>query len=579
METPVLYCSPLACADDNLTPISRVVPLLCCEMLHGTGTVAARFLMLYERQDEIRGYKRLESALEIKELRALSGLTAVNSGLLLHGELTGAGEIDSNLTVNLQLVDLTDDSERLRRTVTVPAAEAERLPGAIAGLIGKELLSLSEEIVRELKKPLASSLEAFASFVTGVDQISDPAATEIERADGLADVYNAIELDPQFFRAREYLFARGVYLSRCHQTEDAVEIFNRLLTGAITDPRLFRALAEAWIRAEEYGKALAPMERAFVLDPLDDDVLLRLAWLSESLQQYETAQNYYEQALERGMEELDVRERLGNLALQLGKFADAVVHFGVLTTGRPEDGAAWFGLAQAEIASGGEGRSRGLEAVRQGIRAEEGFWGNWWLLGQMAPDAEEREQGLARARELNPVIDRSEEDRKAFQDAMQRVQSGEMAEGIEDLQGLLKRDPRFWEAHMFLALALRECGRGEEAVEHVREALKYRPDSPDLHNELTVWALEQKDYKQALIHAGEACRLDPEHIGYRCNLGMSYLYKGDFDDAERQFLQARFQDPTSELPENCLELLQELKRQSVAAESRGVIDKLKGLLG
>jgi len=64
------------------------------------------------------------------------------------------------------------------------------------------------------------------------------------------------------------------------------------------------------------------------------------------------------------------------------------------------------------------------------------------------------------------------------------MRSGRMPEAIEHLEQALRLKPDYVEAHFNLGLALEKLGRTPEAIEHYQQALKLRPDLTAVRNAL-----------------------------------------------------------------------------------------------
>src|SRR5205814_346884 len=95
----------------------------------------------------------------------------------------------------------------------------------------------------------------------------------------------------------------------------------------------------------------------------------------------------------------------------------------------------------------------------------------------------------------------------------------------------LARHPDHVEGANNLACAVRELGRGEEAVEILRAAILAHPEAAMLWNALGTVVSEQGDFATARIFFEEALRLDPGFAKARYNLGNSRLALGDAEGA------------------------------------------------
>jgi tetratricopeptide (TPR) repeat protein len=93
------------------------------------------------------------------------------------------------------------------------------------------------------------------------------------------------------------------------------------------------------------------------------------------------------------------------------------------------------------------------------------------------------------------------------------------------------------------AVQLRARGRLDEAVEHLRAALKLDAENSDLHRELGITFLLGKDWKRARVEMLEAIRHDPTDADAYNGLGYALEKMGDLDAAVKQYRMATQLDP------------------------------------
>ena len=98
------------------------------------------------------------------------------------------------------------------------------------------------------------------------------------------------------------------------------------------------------------------------------------------------------------------------------------------------------------------------------------------------------------------------------------------------------------EAHTFLGWTYSFMGRLDEAIEQCRQAIGVDPDFGNPYNDIGSYLMKQGKLTEAidwLEKAKGAPRYEPRHYPY-LNLGRLYLSLGRFEDAAREFSQARF---------------------------------------
>jgi tetratricopeptide (TPR) repeat protein len=93
------------------------------------------------------------------------------------------------------------------------------------------------------------------------------------------------------------------------------------------------------------------------------------------------------------------------------------------------------------------------------------------------------------------------------------------------------------------ATQLRAQGKLDEAVEPLRQALKLDPDNSDLHRELGITFLLDKDWQRARVEMLEAVRHDPTDADAYNGLGYALEKMGDLEEAMKDYHKATQLDP------------------------------------
>ena len=89
--------------------------------------------------------------------------------------------------------------------------------------------------------------------------------------------------------------------------------------------------------------------------------------------------------------------------------------------------------------------------------------------------------------------------------------------------------------HMREGIQLRARGRIEEAIHHLRNALKLDPANSDLHREIGITFLVGKEWKGARVEMLEAVRLDPDDAEAHNGLGYALEKLGDLKTALEEY--------------------------------------------
>ena len=96
------------------------------------------------------------------------------------------------------------------------------------------------------------------------------------------------------------------------------------------------------------------------------------------------------------------------------------------------------------------------------------------------------------------------------------------------------------------AVQFRAQGRFDKAVAGLREAFKLDPENSDLHRELGITFLLNKEWKRARVEMIEALRLDQSDADAHNGLGYALEKLGDLDGAIAEYRIATHLDPDDE---------------------------------
>jgi tetratricopeptide (TPR) repeat protein len=107
-------------------------------------------------------------------------------------------------------------------------------------------------------------------------------------------------------------------------------------------------------------------------------------------------------------------------------------------------------------------------------------------------------------------------------------------EAMEHYREALRFRPDYMEAHTNLGAALSERGRRGEALVHYRKALEVKPGSAIAHNNLAAALTDQGRLDEAVRHYQKAVEIDPDYVQARTNFASVLTTLGRRDEARAQ---------------------------------------------
>ena len=125
---------------------------------------------------------------------------------------------------------------------------------------------------------------------------------------------------------------------------------------------------------------------------------------------------------------------------------------------------------------------------------------------------------------------------------IQALKLGQYDQAIERFNFALKKDKKYFYAHINIALAYQQKNEMQKAKDAYNEALRLRPDTPEAHNNLGFIDFANKDYQSASKRfstaANMASNLPLEAADYYYNLGTVYEKMRDWLAAQNAYRDA-----------------------------------------
>ncbi|MBI3448271.1 MAG: tetratricopeptide repeat protein [Acidobacteria bacterium] len=138
-------------------------------------------------------------------------------------------------------------------------------------------------------------------------------------------------------------------------------------------------------------------------------------------------------------------------------------------------------------------------------------------------------------------MDRRERARMLFDEAY-RAQMDKSYDSAVDLYQKSIESFATPEAHTFLGWTYSHLNRLDDAITECHRAIAVDPEFGNPYNDIGSYMMKQGKLEEAITwfeKAKAARRYEPRHYPY-LNLGRIYLATGRFDEAQREFAQARF---------------------------------------
>jgi tetratricopeptide (TPR) repeat protein len=136
-----------------------------------------------------------------------------------------------------------------------------------------------------------------------------------------------------------------------------------------------------------------------------------------------------------------------------------------------------------------------------------------------------------------------EEFEDRYEAAIDKVNGGDrkaQAEAAVFLREIIARDPRFWQPHLMLALAVRESEGDAAALSHLMNAVRLRPNDAQIRELLAAILRKQGRPREAVEHLRAVVALNPREVDPVINLATCLRDANMFDEA-RQICTAALQ--------------------------------------
>lgn len=130
-----------------------------------------------------------------------------------------------------------------------------------------------------------------------------------------------------------------------------------------------------------------------------------------------------------------------------------------------------------------------------------------------------------------------------YDEAIEAVRSDDpnaAGDAAKFLREVIAREPKYWQPHLMLALAVREAEGNDAALTHLMNAVKLRPNDSEIRNLIAAILRKQGRAREAVEHLRAVVALNPREIEPVVTLATCLRDANQFDEA-RQVCSAALQ--------------------------------------
>lgn len=252
------------------------------------------------------------------------------------------------------------------------------------------------------------------------------------------------------------------------------------------------SLGNVYKKLGEYSHARQHYERALTLNPDYAIALHNLAAMAYQEQDYEAAEQYYRRALTINLNYVDAHYHLATVLAKQQRIAEAIEHYQAALNLQPQHAEAHYHLGQI------------LQTQQRWDEAQ---------LHYQECLAQDPDHPSAH-HNLGTVL----------------VKKGEFEQAIEHFERTLAIEPNHQEALSNLGTTYLLMNKLDQALKYFLQLLQFQSDAELYYNIGTIF-MQMDRHNDAIIHLNEALRLRPDHIETLLNLGAAYLKKEDYKNA------------------------------------------------
>jgi tetratricopeptide (TPR) repeat protein len=297
------------------------------------------------------------------------------------------------------------------------------------------------------------------------------------------------------------------------------------------------ALLQQGIRAEQQGqldRAERYLRRFLLLRPQDAEGLARYALVLDKVRATSPAgrrlMDVFEHALLRNPERHDLRRRLAERDMDLGRFNDALVHLRVLLEAFPNDADLTFrlGRCQEGMAEYQQAAATYAAAIRLAPQEVKSYARRAAVLRQRLQQTVEADQVIADMVAANPKSFEAYLERATYR----RQQSQSAALAAQDVEEALRLNPKEGTALRLAATLAQDQQKWDEARGYLRQALQQHPKDVNLYQALVRLELRAGRRNEAAAAARKGLQAVPNEPNLLWTLADLHIQADELNDAQ-----------------------------------------------
>jgi len=247
------------------------------------------------------------------------------------------------------------------------------------------------------------------------------------------------------------------------------------------------------------------------------------------------AEQLYLQVVQAEPGHAQARCNLGVLAINQGRFADALAHYQEAIRLQPDFSEAYFNLGNAFSKAGQ--LDAAANAYRDSVRLKPDLAAGHFNLGRTLAQLGRHSEAVDSFRANLRLLPASAEARTYLANALWA--SGQQDAALDLLHEAIRQQPDYAEGYYFLACALSSRpDKIDECIANLKKVVELKPEFAEAHNNLGIALESQGKIDEAIYHWHQALYLRPHFYPPYNNLGNAYTLQGSIDQAIENFRKA-----------------------------------------